>query len=119
MVPAIPVRAHGWDDEILPIILGYADYAGDEFASPVSQVDNENSETRPGATLPEDLWLFYLRFGNASLMEILLPVADFYYLSAFWPESLLSIDGTDESDGCLNIKLSVPGMTGKELGNYG
>jgi hypothetical protein len=44
IIPTLPIGAPGWDIEILPIILGYAEYAGDELASPASQLDIENAE---------------------------------------------------------------------------
>lgn len=112
LVPTKPIGANGWDQEILPVILGYADYVGDNLVSPASQAEIENAEKRLGATLPEDLRLFYLRFGNASLMETLLPVADFYYLSASWPESLLGRYTGEEREA-----LSKLIVFGEFLGN--
>jgi len=90
VIPDLPIGAPGWDAEISPIIQGYAKYMAKRMPSPASTTDMENCEKRLGTTLPDDLRLFYLTFGNSSLMDVLLPVTKFYYISASWSESFLS-----------------------------
>jgi hypothetical protein len=79
----------GWEDEILPILEAYADYLGDEMSEGNTAEDLKNCEKTLGTTLPNDLKLFYLRFGAALLSETLFEVDEFQYISADWPQSML------------------------------
>jgi hypothetical protein len=72
----------GWEQEIAPIIAGYADHIMEDPAAPVSADAIRACEQRLATTLPEDLKLFYLRFGTAKLGEILCPLEEFVGCSA-------------------------------------
>ena len=76
-----------WDTEISPIIEGYADFWGNELIQATSSNEIENCEKRLQTKLPEDLKIFYLRFGNARLCEDLLPVEEMDYLTETWDAS--------------------------------
>lgn len=86
----------GWEDEILPILETYADYLGDEMSEATS-VDRINKcEQTLGTTLPNDLKLFYLRFGAARLTEGLFTVEEFQYISANWGQDFLDHYNNEE-----------------------
>ncbi|HEX8425731.1 SMI1/KNR4 family protein [Hymenobacter sp.] len=77
----------GWEQEIAPIIEGYAYHIDEEPAAPASPKEISACEKRLNTTLPEDLKLFYLRFGPAKLGEILCPLEEFVGWSAESMES--------------------------------
>ena len=58
-----------WESEILPIIETYADYLGDEMSEGTSADRIKHCELTLCTTLPNDLKLFYLRFGAARLIS--------------------------------------------------
>jgi hypothetical protein len=70
----------GWEQEIAPIIAGYADHIMEDPTEPASAAEISACEQRLATTLPEDLKLFYLHFGAAKLSEILCPVQEFFCL---------------------------------------
>jgi hypothetical protein len=70
----------GWEAEITPIIEAYAYDFSEELAAPASAAEISACEQRLQTALPEDLKLFYQRFGAAKLTEILLPVPEFFGL---------------------------------------
>jgi hypothetical protein len=99
IIPATPIGTNnGWDAEVIPIIQGYADYMGEELAPATSLAEIQACEQRLGTRLPEDLKLFYARFGPARLMEILLPVNEFVYLGASAGKSFLDRYNQEEQE---------------------
>lgn len=70
----------GWEEEIAPIIEAYAYNVYEEPAAPVSAEEISACEQRLATTLPQDLKLFYQRFGAAKLTEILCPLPEFFCL---------------------------------------
>ncbi|MFV0605032.1 MAG: SMI1/KNR4 family protein [Niabella sp.] len=100
IVPTKPfVVGTGWEEEILPIIKSYSlDFWGDDMVDATPLADIEKCEKRLGTTLPNDLKLFYLKFGPARLMETLLSVEEFVYLSASWDKSYLDSYTKDEQE---------------------
>lgn len=102
----------GWEDEILPILEIYADYLGKEI-SKVTPADRiKKCEQFLGTTLPNDLKLFYLRFGAAHLTERLFEVHEFQYLTKNLGQDLL--DHYNEEEQTVLSKLIV---FGDYLGN--
>ena len=97
----------GWEDEILPILEIYADYLGDDMNKATSADRIKNCELTLGTTLPNDLKLFYLRFGAARLIEGLFNVEEFQYITANWGESLL--DHYNKQEQTVLSKLIVFG----------
>jgi hypothetical protein len=86
----------GWEDEILPILETYADYLGDEISEATSADRIKKTEQTLGTTLPNDLKLFYLRFGAARLTEGLFNVEEFQYITANWGQSFLDLYNKEE-----------------------
>jgi len=102
----------GWEDEILPILETYADYLGDEMSEATSADRIKKCEQTLGTTLPNDLKLFYLRFGAARLTEVLFNVEEFQYIAANWGQSFL--DHYNKEEQTVLSKLIV---IGDYLGN--
>jgi hypothetical protein len=102
----------GWEEEILPILQAYADYLGDEVSEATSIDNIKQCEKTLGTTLPNDLTLFYLRFGAARLTEGLFTVEEFQYLTANWGQSFL--DHYNKEEQTVLSKLIV---FGDYLGN--
>jgi SMI1-KNR4 cell-wall len=102
----------GWEEEILPIIKAYADFLGDDMSLPTPIGDINNCEKVLETILPNDLKLFYLKFGAAKLGEGLFNVNEFQYISSSWGQSMLN-HYTDEEQNVLS-KLIV---FGDYLGN--
>ena len=101
-----------WEDEIFPILKAYADYLRDEMSVATSADSIKSCERTLGTTLPNDLKLFYLRFGAARLIEGLFDVTEFQYISTNWGQSFLD-HYTNEEQNVL-AKLIV---FGDYLGN--
>ena len=94
-----------WDTEILPIIEGYADFWGNELTLATTSNEIENCEKRLQTKLPEDLKIFYLRFGNAKLREELLPVEEMDYLTKTWDISFF--ENYSETERQVIFKLII------------
>jgi len=88
----------GWEDEIFPILEAYSDYLGDEMSEATSDDSIRHCEKTLGTTLPDDLKLFYLRFGAARLTEGLFTVEEFQYLTTSWGQSFLDHYTKEEQD---------------------
>ena len=88
----------GWEVEILPILQAYVDYSGEEMAFATSEDSIKKCEKTLGTTLPNDLKLFYLRFGAAKLMEKLFNVEDFEYFTANCGQKFLDHYNKEEQD---------------------
>lgn len=88
----------GWEDEILPILQTYADYLGEEMSEATSVDRIKNCEQTLGTTLPNDLKLFYLRFGAARLTEGLFNVEEFKYITANWEQNFLDHYNKEEQN---------------------
>jgi len=102
----------GWEEEILPILEAYVDYLGDEMNEATSADRIKKCEQTLGTTLPNDLKLFYLRFGPARLTEGLFNVEEFQYITANWGQSFL--DHYNKEEKAVLAKLIV---FGDYLGN--
>ncbi len=88
----------GWEDEIYPILEAYADYLGDEMSEPTTTDSIKQCEKKLGTTLPNDMKLFYLRFGAARLIEGLFTVKEFQFITAKWGQNFLDHYTKDEQD---------------------
>ena len=88
----------GWEVEILPILQAYVDYSGEEMAGATSEESIKKCEKALGTTLPNDLKLFYLRFGAAKLMEKLFDVEDFVYFTANCGQNFLDHYNKEQQD---------------------
>jgi len=102
----------GWEEEIRPILEAYAENIGEEMSEPTSAESILICEKTLSTTLPNDLKLFYLRFGAAHMAEKLFNVEEFEYITANWEEGFLD-DYTEEEQSVLS-KLIV---FGDYLGN--
>jgi SMI1-KNR4 cell-wall len=71
----------GWEEEILPILEICANYFGGEMSNPTSEERIRKCEQTLGTSLPNDLKLFYLKFGVVKLMEELFEVEDFHFIT--------------------------------------
>jgi SMI1 / KNR4 family (SUKH-1) len=99
IIPIKPIEiGSGWEEEIFPIIEGYADFWGDTIVPATLVADIKTCEKRLGTVLPDDLKLFYLKFGAAKLMETLLNVDEFVYLSASWGKSYFDLYSKEEQE---------------------
>jgi hypothetical protein len=92
-----------WEEEILPILEIYADYLGDEMSEGTSTDRIKHCEITLGTTLPNDLKLFYLRFGAARLIEGLFEVEEFQYITANWEQSFLDHYNKEEQTVLSNL----------------
>jgi len=102
----------GWEEEILPILEAYVDYLGDEMSEATSTDRIKKCEQTLDTTLPNDLKLFYLRFGAARLTEGLFNVEEFQYITANWGQDFL--DHYNKEEQTVLSKLIV---FGDYLGN--
>jgi hypothetical protein len=100
IVPTKPFAiGTGWEEEIFPIIKSYSlDLWGDDMVEATPLAEIEKCEKRLGTMLPNDLKLFYLKFGPARLMETFLGLEEFVYLSASWDKSYLDSYTKDEQE---------------------
>ena len=78
-----------WESEVRPILKSYADFIGDDMATPTTEAELKTCENNLKTTLPADLRLFYSKFGAAKLQEGLFDVNDFSYISKDWGTQLL------------------------------
>ncbi len=102
----------GWEEEILPIIEAYSEFRGDDISLPTSLIDIQKCERTLNTTLPNDLKLFYLRFGPAKLSEGLFNVNEFQYITANWGQDFLNYYTNEEQ-----VILSKLIVFGDYLGN--
>ena len=93
----------GWEDEIFPILRTYADYLGDEMILATSADSIKRCEKTIGTALPNDLKLFYLRFGPALLQEKLFNVGEFQYISESWGKGMLGYFTKEEQNILSNL----------------
>lgn len=79
-----------WESEVRPILKSYADFIGDDMATPTTEAELKTCENNLKTSLPTDLRLFYSRFGAAKLQEGLLDVNDFHYINKDWGTQFLN-----------------------------
>jgi len=97
IIPTIPITNEAdWLEEIFPIIEGYAGFSGTYKVEPTAQKEIDKCENRLNIKLPDDLKLFYLKFGPAYLMEKLLPVGEFEYLKDSFDDEYLELYSKEE-----------------------
>ncbi|MDH7444950.1 SMI1/KNR4 family protein [Aquimarina sp. 2201CG14-23] len=87
IIPFENIGDENWSDEAEHIITELADNWGDELPNPISTEIIAELEKRLGATIPDNLKLFYKKFGISNIGEQLQNLDEIDWIKNIWKDN--------------------------------